>query len=72
MSVGYTMSTVRLLLGGDFEGDILLVSDTFYRGIGARDSFARWPNGVVPYVISPDYGENTFLKPHHSLSHSYC
>ncbi|UJR10625.1 hypothetical protein I4U23_014822 [Adineta vaga] len=49
-------------IGGDYEGDILLVSDTFYRGIGAKDSFARWPNGIVPYEISSDYDANDRAK----------
>ncbi len=47
-----------MLIGGDYEGDILLPSDTLHRGIGKQDPFARWPNGIVPYEISLDYGKN--------------
>jgi hypothetical protein len=45
-----------LLIGGDYEGDILLTPETIYRGIGKKDPLARWPDGIVPYQISPDYG----------------
>lgn len=48
-------------VGGDFEGDILLAPDTFYRGIGKLDPSARWPNGIVPFEISSAYGKHWFL-----------
>jgi hypothetical protein len=46
-----------LLIGGDYEGDILLTPETIYRGIGRKDPFARWPDGIVPYQISSAYGK---------------
>jgi hypothetical protein len=47
-------------IGGDYQGDILLTSETFHRGIGKRDPSARWPNGIVPYEISLEYGKKKF------------
>ncbi|CAF3376573.1 unnamed protein product [Rotaria sp. Silwood1] len=49
-------------IGGDFEGDILLTSMTISRGIGKRNTSARWPNGIVPYEISSEYGKTIFFK----------
>lgn len=48
-------------IGGDFEGDILLTSDTILRGIGTNSPSARWPNGIVPYEISSEYGKINYF-----------
>jgi len=48
-------------IGGDYQGDILLTPDAFYRGIGKLDASARWPNGIVPYEISTLYGKTKYL-----------
>lgn len=42
-------------LGSYAEGDILFPMGTGRNGL--RACSARWPNGVVPYVISPYFGE---------------
>lgn len=43
-------------LGGDYQGDILLTTDQLQRGVGKRNPLARWPNGIIPYEISNEYG----------------
>lgn len=34
------------------ESSLMLIQ----RGVAARGDYVRWPNGTVPYYISPAYG----------------
>lgn len=45
-------------LGDYVEGDILFPGDPGHPMArnGLKDSSARWPGGVIPYVISPAFG----------------
>ncbi|CAF0898574.1 unnamed protein product [Adineta steineri] len=45
-------------IGGHYQGDIklpVLSHGVAKRGVAMRGSYVRWPNGIVPYVISSDY-----------------
>lgn len=46
-------------LGEYAEGDILYPASQGRNGIKAES--ARWPNGIVPYVLSPFFGKLTFF-----------
>lgn len=47
-------------LGEYIEGDILFPSAMGRNGLKATS--ARWPNGIVPYMISPYFSKKLLLK----------
>jgi hypothetical protein len=38
---------------------------------GIRDEEKRWPNGVVPYVLSKEFGKSFFGHEHHTAQDMY-
>ncbi|CAF1223033.1 unnamed protein product [Rotaria sordida] len=50
-------------IGGHFEGDIVI--PRMPRGVPLAGDYIRWPNGIVPYIITSDYdtrARNTIIN----------